>query len=91
MSHTEENVSGISSVTKSSVESGEVTILACSPVVSDSTQPFVDETVQKRTKKFTEKGLEWQLEIHSKQFSSLSGVLRALVTKTESLLTSKDL
>lgn len=90
MSRTEESISGVSSVTESSVESGEVTILASSPIVSESTQPTVDETVQKRTKKFTEKGLEWQMEMHSKKFSSLHGVLHTLVTKTESLLTSKD-
>ena len=92
MSQTEETASSVSSVAEStadSVESGEVTILAQPFGMKEPIQATGDEG---RTRKFTEKGLQWQLETNSKKFKSFSDVLRALISKTESLLSSsKDI
>ena len=89
MSHTEESVSSVSSVDESTADSGEVTIMAQSGDMKESAQASVNE---KRTVKLTNKGLEWQIDINSKKFNSLVGVLRTLIRKTEPLLSSsKDI
>ena len=86
MSHTEESVS---SVDESTADSGEVTIMAQSGDMKESAQASVNE---KRTVKLTNKGLEWQIDINSKEFNSLVGVLRTLIQKTEPRLSSsKDI
>ena len=63
--------------------------MAKSGDMKESAQASVNE---KRTVKLTNKGLEWQIDVNSKKFNSLVGVLRTLIQKTEPLLSSsKDI
>ena len=59
--------------------------MAQSGDMKESAQASVNE---KRIVKFTNKGLEWQIDVNSKIFNSLVGVLRTLIQKTEPLLSS---